>query len=194
MTRTVMTRTVCGRMPHLRKHCALFALPMALCIALVCSVHAGEVQWTGGAGVGEDGLYDWTDPANWQGNALPQQGDIPVFAPTGSITLKAPLGVNYTFKGLKFLSGSTYIATERYIYLRTSKTVEIYVADNAFASLTNHIDTYASEKVVLKKTGGGTFEASHIGTENCFAEIDIQEGNLGGIKASDWYGMRSLSF
>ena len=55
-----MTRTVCGRMPHLRKPCALFALPMALCIALVCSVHAGEVRWTGGAGVGEDGLYDWT--------------------------------------------------------------------------------------------------------------------------------------
>ena len=181
------TKPCVGRVVLVSAFCAM---------SLLCGVQAGEVRWTGGAGVGEDGLYDWTEPANWQGNALPQQGDIPVFAPTGSITLKAPSksGVSYTFKGLKFLSGSTYIASGTYIYLRTSKTVEIYVADTAFASLTNHIDTFTSEKVVLKKTGGGTFEARHIGTENCFAEIDIQNGNLGGVKASSWYGMRSLSF
>ena len=165
-------------------------------LAAVLSTEAKEVKWSGGAGVGEDGIYDWNEPANWEGNALPVEGDIPVFSPTGTLVLKAAgkTGVSYTFKGLKFTSGKTYITTGTYFYLRTSKTVAIHVADGALASLTNHIDTYTNDGVVLQKTGGGTFEAQHVGTDNAFAEVDVQEGVLGGVNVASWRSMRSKAY
>lgn len=169
---------------------------VAFGLAAVLSTEAKEVKWSGGAGVGEDGIYDWNEPANWEGNALPVEGDIPVFSPTGTLVLKAAgkTGVSYTFKGLKFTSGKTYITTGTYFYLRTAKTVAIHVADGALASLTNHIDTYTNDGVVLQKTGGGTFEAQHVGTDNAFAEVDVQEGVLGGVNVASWRSMRSKAY
>ena len=31
----------------------------------ILSTEAKEVKWSGGAGVGEDGVYDWNEPGNW---------------------------------------------------------------------------------------------------------------------------------
>ena len=161
-------------------------------------VWAKEVVWSDGAIPGEDGVYDWNEPGNWEGGAVPAKGDIPVFRPAGKLLLKAPSksGNTYSFGGLRFESGSTYITTGTYFYMGPSgfDSATIFVETGALASLSNQLDSAQNLKSVVLKTGGGKFEAQHVGTHSAFAEIDVQEGVLGGVNVASWRNMKSKAY
>lgn len=133
------------------------------CVAAVVSVlsaFAGEKLWVGKSG------GDWSVADNWQPAGVPVRSDLVVFRSVGEMEIlvsSLPDG----FSGMRFESGKTLIralvttdpSAFRFRFPSGQPTSEVYVAEGAYAAVSNVVDSLSSEhKTVLRKTGAGTLE------------------------------------
>lgn len=127
-----------------------------------------------------DGSYSVTNVLNWSGGQLPDSSDVWVFDPGTeaalTVTVEAKKSGYQQFAGMKFMSGSTTLASGTYLYANGNPTT-LDVAEGATACCKIVFDTWNKKGVV--KTGAGTFKATNsFGEGNSVGDIDVQQGLL----------------
>ena len=143
-------------------------------LSLTVVAQAAEVVWTGG---GADNK--WSTVENWSTGALPGTTDFVVFRPAGdlSVSVKNADGsnLNPTIGGLRFESGNT-MTSGGYFYT-SSKTTEVFVAENATAKVDDTFDPN-NGTYWFKKTGKGLLNANVVGADYKYAGVILEEGPM----------------
>lgn len=139
------------------------------------ALSAKEVLWTG---AGFDNK--WGTAANWDGGELPGSNDIVVFRPDGDLAVSKVnadgSNLHSSVAGLRFESGNTTLSGG-YIYT-ASPTSDVFVAENAKASVANTTDC-SDAKYWLKKTGPGSYTATgRVGADRGYPGVIVEEGEL----------------
>lgn len=170
MTKT--TRKAFGALPDGTPlmHCAIVVLGL---FAVVCS-QAEEKLWVGDSG------GSWAEAENWSPSGEPAAADTAVFSPSGELTVLMP-SAHVTVAGLKFTSGTTLIScsADSSLIKLSAPTGVVYVAQDAYAVLSNKLDAATANAVVLAKRGGGTLTAKlAMGSTGKFSSTEVEAGEF----------------